>query len=114
MLATDERFFVTGGTLSVDAPSYVVRQADSDLLEALRKGEFCYILNARQIGKSSLMLRAVQRLRQEGFSVAVLDLTAIGQNLSPEQWYDGLLLQLGEHLNLEDRLEDFWLDNPQL
>jgi AAA domain-containing protein len=35
-------------------------------------------------------------------------LTAIGQNLSIEQWYDGLISRLGQQLKLEDELLDFW------
>jgi len=45
---------------------------------------------------------------------AVLDVTAVGHNLSPEQWYDGLLNILARHLKLEEELEDFWLDNARL
>ena len=58
-------FFVTGGTLRRDAPSYVTRHADEELLQALLAGEFCYILTARQMGKSSLMVRTAERLRQQ-------------------------------------------------
>ena len=100
-------FYVTGGTLRPDAPSYVERKADRDLCEGLLRGEFCYVLTSRQMGKSSLMVRTVRRLRQEGVAVAVLDLTAIGQNLSLEQWYDGLLSRLGQQLDLEDEILDF-------
>src|ERR1043166_82012 len=50
-------FYVTGGTLRPDAPSYVERQADKDLLDGLLKGEFCYVLTSRQMGKSSPMVR---------------------------------------------------------
>jgi WD40 repeat protein len=107
-------FYVTGGTLRPDAPSYVERQADADLYDGLTRGEFCYVLTARQMGKSSLMARTAARLRQDGVAVVVLDLTRVGQNLTPEQWYDGLLVQAGEALDLEAELDDFWLDHSRL
>ncbi len=111
---TDISFYVTGGTLRHDAACYVERQADKDLLDGLRKGEFCYVLTSRQMGKSSLMVRTANKLREQGIQVAVLDLTAIGQNLTPEQWYDGLVSRMGRQLRLEDELEDFWEANRQL
>lgn len=107
-------FYVTGGTLRRDAPSYVARRADEELYSGLGAGRFCYVLTSRQMGKSSLMVRVAARLRESGAAVAVLDLTAIGQNLTPEQWYDGLLGRVGQQLDLEDELEDFWLDNERL
>src|SRR5579884_756072 len=102
-------FYITGGTLPAAAPSYVTRQADTDLLESLQRGEFCYVLNTRQMGKSSLMVHTAAHLRQEGFTVALLDLTAIGQNVTPEEWYDGLLTLLAEQLHLSEPMEAFWL-----
>src|SRR5215470_19592649 len=106
-------FYVTGGTLRPDAPSYVERKADRELCEGLLHGEFCYVLTSRQMGKSSLMVRTVRRLRQEGVAVAVLDLTAIGQNLTVEQWYDGLISRLGQQLDLENELFEFWQAHPE-
>ena len=87
-------FYIAGGTLPREALSYVTRQADADLFDSLLAGEFCYVLNTRQMGKSSLMVRTASRLREAGVDLAVLDLSAIGQNLSPDQWYDGLLLSV--------------------
>jgi len=108
MSSTESTFYVTGGTLRQDAACYVERQADKDLLDGLLKGEFCYVLTSRQMGKSSLMVRTALRLRAAGARVAILDLTAIGQNLTVEQWYDGLMSKLGQQLDLEDELLAFW------
>jgi len=107
-LTNHRPFFVPGGTLPGDAPSYVTRQADYDLLAGLKAGQFCYVLTSRQMGKSSLMIRVAAQLREEGVAVAILDLTALGQNITVEQWYFGLLEQLGRHLRLEDALDDYW------
>ena len=37
-----------------------------------------------------------------------------GQNLTPEQWYEGLVLGMGQQLRLEDELEEFWLKRERL
>lgn len=107
-------FYVTGGTIPLDAASYVVREADDALFENLMLGEYCYVLTTRQMGKSSLMVRTARRLRKAGVTAVVLDLTAIGQNVSPEQWYNGLLVRLGRQLDLEDELDQFFLDQTHL
>src|SRR6266496_2153928 len=114
MSSSTNSFYVTGGTLRLDAPSYVERQADRDLFESLLQGEFCYVLTSRQMGKSSLMVRTANKLRSQGAHVIALDLSAIGQNLTPEQWYNGLLTSMGDQLGLEDELEQFWIANERL
>jgi hypothetical protein len=107
-------FYVAGGTVPRDAPCYVERHADTELTAALRQGEFCYVLTSRQMGKSSLMVRTAARLRQEGTAAAVVDLTALGQRLTDEQWYDGLLNGIGRQLGVEGETEDFWLSHARL
>src|SRR5262245_53141606 len=100
MGVTSAYFYVTGGTLERDAPSYVRRKADDELFDSLQMGWFCYILTSRQMGKSSLMVRTAARLREEWVTVAILDLTEIGQNVTAEQWYKGLLSMIGEEVGL--------------
>src|SRR5690242_4386317 len=107
-MAADRPFFVAGGTLRHDAPSYVERRADRELYDALSGGEFCYVLTSRQTGKSSLMVRTAAKLREEGVRAAVLDLSALGQNVTPEQWYEALVGQLALRLGMEADLSECW------
>lgn len=101
-------FYVTGGALASDAASYIERRADGELFETLRSGELCYILTARQMGKSSLMVRTVRRLRDHAVDAAVIDLTAIGLNVTLEQWYKGLLTELAQALDIEAPIDGWW------
>ena len=100
-------FFVTGGTMRPGAPSYVERTADRDLLEALQAGEFCYVLDTRQMGKSSLMASVARKLRRARCSVVIIDLTAIGQNLMLDQWYDAQVDTIARQLDVEDDVLEF-------
>lgn len=102
-------FFVAGGTLRADVPSYVKRPADDELFNALIYHEYCYILTPRQMGKSSLMIRTSQRLRNENIKTALVDIQAIGTTKIRE-WYASLLSQIRRGLKLSVDI-DKWMRN---
>ncbi|MEG3968745.1 AAA-like domain-containing protein [Microcoleus sp. T2B6] len=110
---TKPSYYQVGGSLTNNAPNYVKRQADDDLYNGLKAGEFCYVLNSRQMGKSSLQVRTIQRLRNEGIACAAIDISEIGnRGVTPEQWYAGLLRILENNFNLSDivNVRTWWRD----
>ncbi|MFN6565584.1 MAG: AAA-like domain-containing protein [Nostoc sp. ChiSLP01] len=87
--------YQVGGSLHGNDPTYVVRQADERLYDSLKVGDFCYVFNSRQIGKSSLLQRTIYRLREEGFSCVYLDMTSLGiESTTADQWYKGIIISL--------------------
>ncbi len=117
MNATQTQYkYRVGGSLPVDAPSYVKRSADQDLFEGIKAGEFCYVLNSRQMGKSSLRVQTMQRLKLEGFACASIDITKIGSKVTSEQWYGGVLSDLLRSFNLLATVDfrSWWRDRELL
>ncbi len=107
----DEYQYQIGGSLPEDAPSYVVRGADRQLYEALQRGEFCYIFNTRQMGKSSLRVQTTKSLRAAGIVCGVLDISVLAnRETSRERWYAGFLYLLAKNFGLTAKIniENWW------
>src|SRR5947207_5179094 len=88
-------FYIAGGTLDSTASSYIVREADKELLDTVKGGQFCYILTSRQMGKSSLMVRTASSLQESGVASVIIDLSDRDTtSTNTEQWYLSQVLDI--------------------
>jgi WD40 repeat protein len=109
--------YQVGGSLKVNAATYVTRNADTQLYQNLLQNEFCYVFNCRQMGKSSLRVQVKNRLEQQGFACVSLDMTTIGsQTISPLQWYKSIASEIWRGLNLMGQvsLKKWWEEHGEL
>jgi len=109
--------YQVGGSLRGNDPIYVVRQADEQLYVGLKQGNFCYVLNSRQMGKSSLLQRTSHRLEKEGYRCVYLDVSRLGSTTTTlVQWYKGITLSLFHSLDLAQHVnfKDWWQQYTEL
>lgn len=112
---SDENYYKVGGSLEYQHPTYVVRQADSDLYEGLKNGDFCYVLNSRQMGKSSLRVQMMKKLKKQGVKCASIDMTRIGSHVTPQEWYAGIVSELLRGFGLKKvNFSSWWRDRELL
>ncbi|HUI54789.1 MAG TPA: AAA-like domain-containing protein [Bryobacteraceae bacterium] len=110
-----EQFYVLGGTMHPGSPSYVVRQADRELVHAVTGRELCYVLASRQMGKSSLMARSANALAAHGISCAIVDVTLLSENKGePDAWYYAFVHHLADRLGLDVNVSAWWQENSLL
>ena len=106
--------YTTGGTVQAGGGLYISRRADDELFNLCRQSAFAYVLTARQTGKSSLMIQTAGRLAKENIRSVIIDLTQIGAQVTPEQWYLGLLAVIEDQLALSTDAVAWWEATPHL
>jgi Skp family chaperone for outer membrane proteins len=65
---------------------YLKRKVDEEFLELCRKGEFAFVLTARQI----------------------VDLSQVGVRVTPDEWYLGIISEIEEALDLDTDVYAWW------
>ncbi|NCR20787.1 MAG: hypothetical protein GPJ27_02145 [Microcystis aeruginosa L111-01] len=103
-------FYYVGGSVPLDAPSYIKREADDLFYNYLKNGQYCYVLNSRQMGKSSLWGQTQKRLQEDNIDCATIDLSSSGKNISEDIWYRVLFEQLVKRfdLSIRDKQQAWW------
>ncbi|NCS06418.1 MAG: hypothetical protein GPJ07_07305 [Microcystis aeruginosa G13-07] len=103
-------FYHIGGSVPLESPSYIKREADDLFYNYLKNGQYCYVLNSRQMGKSSLWVQTQKRLQEDNIDCATIDLNGIGKKLSEDIWYRVLFEQLVKRfdLSIRDKQQAWW------
>ena len=101
--------------LPPDDPSYIERSTDQAFLNAISRGDSIVLLRgARQVGKTSLLARGLQRARSSGARTVFTDFQGFNRSElgSLDSFYQTLAGRIAQGLGIDDRLEDLW--NPEL
>ena len=112
----EESIFTVGGTVQAGGGRYVHRaRSTRNCSQLCRAGTFGFVLTARQMGKSSLMVHTAERLaREEGTRSVIIDLSQIGVQVMDETWYLGLIITVARRLRLRTNVFAWWKEQAHL
>ena len=98
MAKTNKAIFKAGGPLSAeDEKVYIRRQADVDLHQALQRMDYVLVIDARQQGKTSLVMHTMRSLSETNLVFAYIDVSTLDNN-NPKAWYAMLFARMAKQL----------------
>ncbi len=100
-----------GGAVPLDSRYYIVREADIKFEAAVsRLDSIVLVKGPRQVGKTSLLARAMELARSFGSRVVSLDLQKLNssQLTSAETFYKACIQTIIDQLELKITVEDVW------
>ncbi|HEU0294971.1 MAG TPA: SUMF1/EgtB/PvdO family nonheme iron enzyme [Anaerolineales bacterium] len=106
--------YTVGGTVQAGGGLYIKRKADDELLQLCRQAEIALVLSSRQVGKSSLMVRTAEQLEADHIRSVIIDLSAIGTQVTQDEWYLGILNEINDTLKFKTDIFNWWKDHDQL
>jgi len=99
------------GAMDVTSPLYVRRRADDRALAAIaKKGQTISVKGARQVGKSSLLMRVIDAAMTAGKRVAFLDFQGLDTETlaSADVFYRRFCAEIAKGLELREPLDPHW------
>ena len=102
-----------GGPVDPEAKLYIERRTDDEFLALLRACEFVNLITSRQMGKTSLVFRAISELRPEGMNFAYCDLSTLHNEPVARVFFRTLVEELANELDLDIDLDAFWSERAQ-
>ena len=99
------------GTMDPESKFYVERPSDAAAMATIqRHGVTLTIKGPRQMGKSSLLIRAIDTAIKAGKRVVYLDFQLFDQDTlgSADTFYHQFCTSLTEHLEIANRVDDYW------
>ena len=105
---------VPGGAMPLDSPYYIARAADREFGQAIaRRTSIVLVKGPRQVGKSSLLARALDGARRSRAAVVFTDMQALGRDdlRSPMALYQALGRSIAEQIKVPSSIETTWNDS---
>ena len=101
------------GTMLLDSPFYIERQADRDCWRYLKQGQAVtiFVQAPRQVGKSSLMRRMAYRVKEAlGIKTVFIDFEKFTEQLleDEEKFLIELCFMIGDALDIPEAIDRYW------
>lgn len=106
-----EELEAVGGAVPLSSRFYVERSSDPTFLTAITRHDSIVLVNgARQMGKTSLLARGLQKAREGGARVALTDFQWLGEEqlTSADTLFRALGEMLADQLDLDVYPDDVW------
>jgi hypothetical protein len=103
-----------GGAVPLDSHFYVVRITDEEFLTAIcRRDSIVLVKGARQMGKTSLMARGLQKARENGDKVVLTDFQKLNTKHleSADSFFSALAESIADQLDCDLDIDAAW--NPK-
>jgi len=99
------------GTIEIESRFYIERPGDATCQREIARGGATIVIKApRQMGKSSMLVRAAEQARKQGREVTFLDFQLLDEAMlnNPALFFQGFCRWIADELDLDQPVEPTW------